>query len=148
MVWVTGFICLAAGAVAGYFLAGRVNAGPTRIAELEQQLQDMQRSNARYRDEVSEHFSTTADLVQQMTDSYRDVYQHLASGAQDLCSGEVARRLLPASGDGLPNPALISDDARVQAPRDYAPKQNPGQSGALSEGFGLEKIRESDKDYL
>lgn len=148
MVWVTGFICLATGAAAGYFLASRVNAGPTKISELEQQLQDLQRSHARYRDEVSEHFSTTADLVQQMTDSYRDVYQHLASGAQDLCSGEVASRLLPASGDGLPDPALLSDDARVLPPRDYAPKQNPGQSGALSEGFGLEKIRETDKDYL
>jgi len=148
MVWVTGVICLAIGAAAGFFLATRVKAGPTRISELEQQLQDLQRSHARYREEVSEHFSTTADLVQQMTDSYRDVYQHLASGAQDLCSGEVANRLLPASRDGLPGSALENDDAQVQAPRDYAPKQSPGQSGALSEGFGLEKIRESDKDYL
>lgn len=148
MVWVIGVLCLAIGAAAGYFLAGRVNASPTRISELEQQLQDLQRSHARYKEEVSEHFSTTADLVQQMTDSYRDVYQHLASGAQDLCSGEVANRLLPASSEGLPGAALSVDEANVQAPRDYAPKQNPGQSGALSEGFGLEKVRESDKDYL
>lgn len=148
MVWVIGFICLVVGAAAGYFLAGRVSASPTRITELETQLQDLQRSHARYRDEVSEHFSTTADLVQQMTDSYRDVYQHLASGAQDLCSGDVARRMLPASSDGLPGRPQSDEDGPVHAPRDYAPKQSPGQSGALSEGFGLEKLRESDKDYL
>ncbi len=148
MVWVIGFICLVVGAAAGYFLAGRVSASPTRIAELETQLQELQRSHSRYRDEVSEHFSTTADLVQQMTDSYRDVYQHLASGAQDLCSGEVARRMLPASSDALLGRVPDDEDTPVHAPRDYAPKQSPGQSGALSEGFGLEKIRESDKDYL
>jgi len=148
MVWVIGFICLATGAAAGFFMANRMNASPTRISELEQQLHDLQRSHARYKEDVSEHFSTTADLVQQMTDSYRDVYQHLASGAQDLCSGEVASRLLPASSDGLVKGELSADDLSVQAPRDYAPKQNPRQGGALSEGFGLEKVRESDKDYL
>ena len=148
MVWLTGFICLAIGAAAGYFVAGRSSASPTRISELEQQLQDLQRSHARYKEEVSEHFSTTADLVQQMTDSYRDVYQHLASGAQDLCSGEVAGRLLPASSDGVFGKALTSSDEHVEPPRDYAPRQSPTQSGALSEGFGLEKIKESDKDYL
>jgi uncharacterized membrane-anchored protein YhcB (DUF1043 family) len=148
MVWVVGFICLVVGAAAGFLLAGRFSAGPARIAELETQLQDLQRSHSRYRDEVSEHFSTTADLVQQMTDSYRDVYQHLASGAQDLCSSDVARRMLPTPSDGLLGRALNDDESPVHAPRDYAPKQSPGQSGALSEGFGLEKLRESDKDYL
>ncbi|MEY3668110.1 MAG: hypothetical protein RL572_1650 [Pseudomonadota bacterium] len=148
MVWVIGFICLVVGAATGYLLAGRVSASPGRIAELETQLQEIQRSHSRYRDEVSEHFSTTADLVQQMTDSYRDVYQHLASGAQDLCSGEVARRMLPASSDGLLGGIVDEDDTPVQAPRDYAPKLSPDQNGALSEGFGLEKLRESDKDYL
>ena len=148
MVWVIGFICLATGTAAGYFLASRIKASPTKISELEQQLQDLQRSHARYKEEVSEHFSTTAGLVQQMTDSYRDVYQHLAIGAQELCSGEVASQLLPAASDGLFNRALTVDEANVQAPRDYAPKQTPGQSGALSEGFGLEKLRESDRDYL
>ena len=148
MLWATGFICLAIGAAAGYFLAGRLNASPTKISQLEQQLQDLQRSHARYKEEVSEHFSTTAGLVQQMTDSYRDVYQHLAIGAQELCSGDVASQLLPAASDGMFNRALTVDEAHVQAPRDYAPKQTPGQSGALSEGFGLEKIRASDRDYL
>lgn len=148
MLWLTGIACLAVGIAIGYLLAGRVNNNPAKIGELEQKLQDLQRSHSRYRDEVSEHFSTTAELVQQMTDSYKDVYQHLASGAQDLCSGEVASKLLPASSEAVFGPSLSSEqgDGELQAPKDYAPRHNATQSGALAEDFGLEKVKESDND--
>lgn len=146
MVWLTGIGCLAVGMVIGYFFAGRINSNPTKVTELEQKLQDLQRSHDRYRDEVSEHFSTTAELVQQMTESYRDVYQHLASGAQELCTGEVASKLLPTSSDTVFGNTLADSDDQVQAPKDYAPRQNPNQSGALSEDFGLEKIKDPEQD--
>jgi hypothetical protein len=42
-----------------------------------------------YRDQVAQHFMRTSELVQEMTHSYRSVYEHLASGAQHLC-GEQA----------------------------------------------------------
>lgn len=148
MLWLIAIVCLAGGVAIGFVLAGRVNTNPTRITELEKSLQDLERTHARYKDEVSEHFSVTAELVQQMTDSYRDVYQHLASGAQDLCTGEVANKLLPASREGGFGAPGLSDTADIQPPKDYAPRQSASQSGALSEGFGLEKPRESDKDYL
>ena len=144
MLWLTGIGFLALGIAIGYFLAGRVNNNPTKIGELEQQLQDLQRSHSRYRDEVSEHFSTTAELVQQMTESYKDVYQHLAGGAQDLCSGEVASKLLPASSDAVFGNAQA--DGEMQAPKDYAPRLHAAQSGALAEDFGLEKAKETDED--
>lgn len=146
MLWLTGIGFLALGIAIGYFLAGRVNNNPSKIGELEQQLQDLQRSHSRYRDEVSEHFSTTAELVQQMTESYKDVYQHLAGGAQDLCSGEVASKLLPASKEAVFGGALSDGDGEMQAPKDYAPRQSTTRSGALSEDFGLEKVKESDDD--
>ncbi|MDP1932111.1 MAG: DUF1043 family protein [Gammaproteobacteria bacterium] len=147
MLWLTAFGCLAVGIAVGFVLAGRTTSNPEKINDLEQQLQELQRSHARYREEVSEHFSMTAELVQQMTDSYKDVYQHLATGAQDLCSGEVASKLLPASSEGVFGLALPIDND-LQAPKDYAPRKNPNQSGALAEDFGLEKFKESDKDYL
>jgi uncharacterized membrane-anchored protein YhcB (DUF1043 family) len=146
MLWLTGIGFLAVGIALGYFVAGRVNNNPTKIGELEQQLQDLQRSQSRYRDEVSEHFSTTAELVQQMTDSYRDVYQHLANGAQELCSGEVASKLLPASSEVVFGPPQPEADSELQAPKDYATRQNATQSGALAEDFGLEKVKEKDAE--
>jgi hypothetical protein len=35
---------------------------------------------------VAQHFQRTAELVQDMTQSYRSVYEHLAGGSQQLCS--------------------------------------------------------------
>jgi uncharacterized membrane-anchored protein YhcB (DUF1043 family) len=146
MLWLTGIGCLAVGIVLGFFLAGRVNTKPNKVTELEQKLQELQRSHSRYRDEVSEHFSTTAELVQQMTDSYKDVYQHLASGAQELCSGEVASKLLPASRDSVFGNSQEEGDGELQAPKDYALRQSPTQVGALAEEFGLEKLKKESDD--
>ncbi len=149
MLWLTAIGCLAVGIAIGFVLAGRASADPSKVTELEQKLQDMQRSHSNYREEVSDHFSMTAELVQQMTDSYKDVYQHLATGAQELCSGEVANKMLPTSSETAFGLTLTNDsDGELQAPKDYAPRQNPGRSGALSEDFGLEKVKEPDQDYM
>jgi len=149
MLWLTGIGCLIVGIAIGYLVAGRINTTPNKVTELEQKLQDLQRNHAHYRDEVSDHFNTTAELVQQMTDSYKDVYQHLASGAQDLCSTDVASKLLPTSNDGVFGAVAHDDeddDDDLQAPKDYAPRQNPNQAGALAEDFGLEKVKEAEKE--
>ncbi|MAO41693.1 MAG: hypothetical protein CMK70_16285 [Pseudohongiella sp.] len=138
MLWVTGIVCLAVGLVAGLLVGKKVQTGsPTRIAELEAQIQELQRSHADYREHVSSHFDTTAELVQQMTESYRDVYQHLATGAQQLCTEDVASKLLPAGEQTM----FVSDadqNDTLEPPKDYAPKKSPGP-GALSEEFGLDR---------
>src|SRR5690606_38614774 len=85
MVWLSAIGCLAIGIVIGFIISGRTKAAPSKLTDLEKQLEELQNSHNRYREEVSSHFSMTAELVQQMTDSYRDVYQHLATGAQELC---------------------------------------------------------------
>lgn len=136
MLWLTGIVCLAVGLVAGVLIAKRISgSNPARVSELETRVQELQRHHAQYRDDVSDHFNTTAELVQQMTESYRDVYQHLAGGAQDLCSEDVASKLLPATEQSM---FYHIDDAALEPPKDYAPKKAPGQSGALAENFGLD----------
>ena len=85
----------------------------------------------------------TAELVQHMTESYKEVYQHLATGAQDLCSIEVASKLLPASTDAVfDTNSVIEESSGLLPPKDYAAKQNPEQKGALAEDFGLDKPKE------
>lgn len=44
-----------------------------------------------YRSEVADHFKRSGALIAELTNSYRNVYQHMADGAQQLCSAEVAR---------------------------------------------------------
>lgn len=142
MLWLIGIGSLAIGVCVGVIAASRLkNTNPARITALEENLLELKTQHQKYRENVGEHFSMTAELVQHMTESYRDVYQHLASGAQDLCSGDIANKLLPASEDKVFGSA--SGDHALQ-PRDYAPKQNPTQTGALSEEFGIEKTKNVD----
>lgn len=157
MIWLTGITCLAVGLAAGLLLARIIKGdNPARVNELENRLQDLQRDQAEYRDQVSEHFNTTAELVHHMTESYRDVYQHLASGAQNLCTEDVASKLLPAgeqkmfasdeessNDDDMTNSEAKGNDS-IEQPKDYAPKTSPGP-GALSEEFGLEKEKQEDQ---
>ena len=145
MTWIIVASSLLAGVVIGLLIGGKLSANPSRVKELEAQLRDAKETERRYRDNVSDHFSMTADLVHHMTESYREVYEHLASGAQDLCPEEVAGKLLPTKKD-----AAFSDEASegeigaLVPPKDYAAKATPNQKGALSEDFGLEKPAPAD----
>jgi uncharacterized membrane-anchored protein YhcB (DUF1043 family) len=145
MVWLTGFGCLALGVVLGVVFASRLGGTPSRIKELESQVKSLEERHERYKDDVSEHFNVTSELVQQMTQSYRDVYQHLAMGAQDLCSSEVADKLLPMGSDAVFENSRTEVAIGFTPPKDYAAKQKPNQIGALSEDFGLTRSKTGDE---
>ena len=140
MIYLAAITCLAVGVVVGVLFASKLNVGSSRVQELESQVRTLKENHNEYRDSVSDHFSMTAELVQHMTESYKEVYQHLASGAQDLCSTEVAGKLLPTETDAVFETNDTPEEANsLIAPKDYATKQSPQQKGALSEEFGLEK---------
>ena len=147
MIWLVAIGCLAIGVVMGVLVASRLNASPSRVKELENQIRQLKENQREYKDSVSDHFSMTAELIQHLTESYREVYQHLAAGAQDLCSSEVANKLLPADSDAVFEPSSAPDEHNeLTPPRDYAAKQSPDQKGALSEDFGIEKHRPAEDD--
>ena len=56
-----------------------------RTQELQDKLQSLQQEFDSYHDQVGQHFLKTSELVQNMTESYRDVYEHLATGSQVPC---------------------------------------------------------------
>ena len=148
MIWLISIGAFALGTIIGLLIAGRLDVSPSKVKHLEEQVRKLKDSHSQYRDSVSDHFTMTAELVQHMTESYRDVYQHLATGAQDLCSGEAASKLLPAESDAVFETVNIAEEASSLAPpRDYAAKQSPDQKGALSEDFGLdESVPVNDED--
>jgi|TARA_B110000483_G_C18042010_1_gene482992 uncharacterized membrane-anchored protein YhcB (DUF1043 family) len=147
MIWLVAVGCLAVGVVIGVVLASRMNASPSRVQELENQIRNLKESHGEYQNNVSDHFSMTAELVQHMTQSYREVYQHLATGAQDLCPSEVASKLLPTDSDAVFETSTEEKASSLIPPKDYATKQDPEQKGALSEGFGLDKSKSTlDED--
>ena len=91
--WTIAIAVAIAGGMWGYAF-GKNNA-PDNAAEkeknkaLEQELDGLKTEFTGYRDEVNEHFKTTANLVHELTNSYKAVYEQLASGSEKLCSGQA-----------------------------------------------------------
>jgi hypothetical protein len=52
-----------------------------------------------YREEVADHFVKTAELVNQLTDSYKEVFDHLRDGAGNLVDEEILRERLAHRDD-------------------------------------------------
>jgi hypothetical protein len=72
-------------AAAGALIAAALLPGPKRVRQLEQEVERLHKEYDEYRGGVTEHFKQTAELVGEMTQTYKKVYDHLADGAQTLC---------------------------------------------------------------
>ncbi|MGR9090982.1 MAG: YhcB family protein [Gammaproteobacteria bacterium] len=84
-------------AFGGYVVAHerqRRSGGGKSAAELRSELDE-------YKENVNEHFQTTAGLLHDMTEQYRAVYEHMASGAQNLCDPETAQSQIESLRAGL-----------------------------------------------
>jgi uncharacterized membrane-anchored protein YhcB (DUF1043 family) len=113
--WVTGILCLLIGLVLGCMFTYLLSARHGRTHQLQAELNQLKDNFRDYRDQVTHHFMRTSDLVQEMTQSYRAVYEHLASGAQRLCS-ELDHEALESSSDHrLENPSA----EMAEPPVDY-----------------------------
>lgn len=56
---------------------------------------DLKKENEQFREEVSGHFVETARLINRMTDSYKDVFDHLSRGAETLVDDKSLRERMP-----------------------------------------------------
>lgn len=59
----------------------------------------LKRENERFREEVNEHFIQTAELINQLTDSYKAVFDHLSEGAEKLVDEKAVRERMPQVSD-------------------------------------------------
>ena len=99
LAWLLGLGGIAAGFATGYFVAHHRSTDVRRQLETEQRLQEAEERLGSYREEVEGHFRTTADLVNRLTSDYRDVHNHLAAGARQLC-GEPGNDAGEGEGQG------------------------------------------------
>lgn len=121
--WITMPVPFVAGLVLGHFFstgAKRIKALQAEIEQtnaiLEQTRQELEQTkntleqtrneSARYRQQVTEHFSVAADLFNSLTANYRAVYEHLAIGSHNLCDEQVILLNEP-----VPSERLLSKDA-------------------------------------
>ncbi len=137
--------CLAVGAGIGALVASRFTASAKKNQAVEQHLYKTQDELKSYQLEVTQHFTETAQLLKKMAESYRDVHNHLASGANNLSkdsSGLPMMQKLPEI-DTITNNS--DEPESVRPPLDYAPKHSPYDRGTLSGDYHLEKVELTEK---
>ena len=126
------------GLLVGWATGRRTSAEAKKYRDIALKLDQVMQDKKAYEDNVVEHFTETAKLLNNLTESYREVHNHLAQGAASLCQGEgpVSLERLESRRDPAEIPAHL---AHIQPPLDYAPKHSPDEKGMLNEEFGLER---------
>ncbi|WP_411390204.1 YhcB family protein [Pseudomonas sp. MPB23] len=140
LVWLLPTLALVAGVAIGFLVARLLpNAAPNRT---QRQLDDIQERFDNYQNEVVTHFNSTATLVKKLTQSYQEVQDHLADGANRLALDDITRQRLLAAlhsdAPQTPRERLTPPRENQEPPRDYAPK-TPNAPGMLDEHYGLKK---------
>jgi uncharacterized membrane-anchored protein YhcB (DUF1043 family) len=129
------------GIIVGAVFHRSVQGEASKNKRLEQKLAELQSKHEKYQAEVSEHFMNTAEAVNALNNSYRNVHQQLAKGASRLCNEEQAQDFL-AIGQAN-NETRDANQSKVSdnhvPPMDYAPKNCENEAGTLSEAFGIIK---------
>ncbi len=133
---ITSLISLFVGAGLGAFLLYLFRA-QVYSRDLEQRLHEAENTLQSYQRDVADHFAQTSQLVNNLTQSYRDVHEHLANSALKLATPAISRQILASA-----NTTLLSEEKtyineqNFEPPRDWAPKPQ-GAKGTLSEDYGL-----------
>ncbi len=107
----------AAGAVITWWLA-RGKAGSPSYRKLE-------RDHEEFKEEVTDHFVETAQLINQLTDSYKAIFEHLSEGADKLVDPDTLRQRLPATGDQEVRLRRIGASNRSRKKQDDSDSDDP-----------------------
>lgn len=82
---------LGGGIALGFFIGQNRTTNTDKLKHLESELEKTKTETESFRDEVNEHFSKTAILFNQLTQDYRAMYEHIASGAETLTTDQSAK---------------------------------------------------------
>lgn len=90
--------------------------------EMAERLQEAEQELNSYRDEVTQHFTETSRLVNNLTQSYRDVHEHLANSAMKLTNPAVSqqftRQLVQRDEDSILEVHIERNDTRFETDDD------------------------------
>lgn len=126
-------VAIASGAIGmmlGAFLMWR-GIHPQSRQQLESRLQDAEHKLKQQQAQVTDHFTHTASLVNNLTRNYRDLHDYLATSAQQIGNIDIQPVLL---SDSKAAP-ILGRGAVINPPLDYAPKKDG--IGTLNEAYGL-----------
>ena len=144
LLWQIGTAAFLIGGLLGSLLYHILISSKYRSGKVAEQLDELQREFVDYKEKVSDHFTSTAHLINKMTETYKDVHEHMANGAESLCEDEQVKRQM--SDSLLSANTLLSDQSAkrklsritsAEQPKDYALKTKPEDKNTLAEDFGL-----------
>lgn len=126
-----------AGLVCGIALAYVLLPAQRKSKDLQRERNQALAALKQHQEKVDRHFLRTAELVNQLTVSYRAVHEQLSAGARSLCTEEGRNLAMSQHVDSLPGyPG--QQPGTPQQPLDYA----PAAQGTLDEAYGFEQPEE------
>lgn len=126
-VWQISFISLIAGAMIGALAYRLLSPSVKQASKIKADLDQTREELTSYKASVSQHFDKTSELVNDLTQNYVRVYQHLADGAQTLGDSQEFTNLLErhqstasiAAGDTIETTVVDSRFAFTETEADF-----------------------------
>ena len=101
---------------------------------LRKEYEALKKTFADYRNNVSNHFAKTADAVDQLTDSYKNVYNHLSAGARALMDKEsLQKQIEKRQGKSVTLAYLAQNQENDKAAPIETPQAEPPAKPAAAE---------------
>ena len=100
----------------------RFSADQQKTRTLEKHLHEKQDEFKNYQSEVTGHFAESAKMLKQLAESYRDIHNHLAQGANNLTPGSNTSGPIIEKLPEQDEKEAVVDEQLAQAPLDYAPR--------------------------
>ncbi len=156
--WPAVIAAFAAGCALGAVLFGVMSRGSRDARKLNAELEKAEQKFEAYKASVADHFNTTSELVNDLTQDYVKVYKHLSEGAHRLGDSAGDMRLLEQQKgrvfitlpDATKAPETDGDDAIRDAAAPVGSTEKIGSSpdarGAAKEGS--EPIDETSREYI
>lgn len=111
LIAIGALVLLGAGMALGYWVGnGRRWQDDARSSEVRSEYEQ-------YRRKVTEHFSRTADHFQAIGRQYRELYEHMATGADSLCDDRIESTPTFPRAEGTEE---VRDRPPGERPRDFA----------------------------
>lgn len=139
--FITGLFSFALGALFGAFLFMKFSPEQKKARNIIKHLHEQQDEFKNYQLGVTQHFVDTSRLLKQLSDSYSNLHNHLAKGAENLCAQNTITPIIqPIPSIDSSSPGNPMDIENLNPPLDYAPRTTPYDRGTLNEEYGLEKV--------
>jgi len=139
---VSSTVVIVIGVVAGFIAGGLVVWLLGARRRHEPTVGQLKAENERFREEVNAHFVRSAQLINELTDSYKKVFDHLSDGAERLVDPKTMRERMPQVGRQEVRLRHIgsssagdssSGDVAVEPPADFVSDSRSRDKGAHTE---------------